>query len=258
MEKRTDIIYFSPTGGCRNAAEKVAGALGEKAVLRDITAIDKRIGVTIDSNMFVLCCPIFAHDVPEQIVDFINSAAKGKRAVIICCFGNVTYGGAPARVAGICRDAGVTLKAIIMLPTPHSYGDKVINAPQEYTDRASCISADIVKRVISGEKIEDGEYRIVSMPSPRTYRGIFQRFSSRIATKVIKSDACIKCGLCIRECPAGAIDKNIVINTLKCLTCGRCVKICPKGALTMRFKTPIVPLFINLNAKKLKPITVYI
>ena len=50
----------------------------------------------------------------------------------------------------------------------------------------------------------------------------------------IDKNKCINCGICVKECPVGAIfikDKKAVIDMEKCIRCGRCHDICPKEAV---------------------------
>jgi ferredoxin len=45
---------------------------------------------------------------------------------------------------------------------------------------------------------------------------------------------CIRCGLCIQNCPQGAISMTYEgpwIDSRKCKSCGQCIEICPRGAI---------------------------
>ena len=43
--------------------------------------------------------------------------------------------------------------------------------------------------------------------------------------------ACVKCGVCAKNCPTKAIDKvKLTADSKKCISCMRCVKQCPHNA----------------------------
>ena len=49
----------------------------------------------------------------------------------------------------------------------------------------------------------------------------------------IKEESCTGCGICVDECPAGAIclEEDIaVINNDECIRCGICHDVCPEDA----------------------------
>ena len=43
---------------------------------------------------------------------------------------------------------------------------------------------------------------------------------------------CVKCKLCIKTCPTGAISDDFVIDPEKCTRCNSCIEICPKKAIS--------------------------
>mgnify|MGYP003796832349 FL=1 len=48
------------------------------------------------------------------------------------------------------------------------------------------------------------------------------------------TDECISCGICMDECPSGAISEGeeyFVINQDLCSDCGTCVDSCPNEAI---------------------------
>ncbi len=49
-----------------------------------------------------------------------------------------------------------------------------------------------------------------------------------------KPDKCINCGVCVRECPAGAITLDpLTIDKSKCIGCAKCIGECPVQAFTI-------------------------
>lgn len=63
---------------------------------------------------------------------------------------------------------------------------------------------------------------------------IFSKFNKR--TYMVYSEDCIKCGKCVRVCPADAYvwgdrkDYPIIIRN-ECLQCGKCVEVCPTDSI---------------------------
>ncbi len=48
---------------------------------------------------------------------------------------------------------------------------------------------------------------------------------------IIYKDNCIKCGLCIKNCPVDAISEDFVVDNSKCTRCNTCIEICPKKTI---------------------------
>lgn len=64
-----------------------------------------------------------------------------------------------------------------------------------------------------------------------------QKRNTKIAAAIINTNVCVQCGLCVYECPRGAISKADrsfpVIDTSDCIGCGACHAICPVKAISM-------------------------
>ena len=48
----------------------------------------------------------------------------------------------------------------------------------------------------------------------------------------VEETKCIKCNLCKKGCPVGAITSDIKVDNSKCTRCNSCIEICPKKAIS--------------------------
>ncbi|HAF95068.1 MAG TPA: 4Fe-4S ferredoxin [Elusimicrobia bacterium] len=47
----------------------------------------------------------------------------------------------------------------------------------------------------------------------------------------IRNSKCVRCGLCITECPVNAIREDFTVDEAKCTGCGKCAEMCPYKAI---------------------------
>ena len=70
----------------------------------------------------------------------------------------------------------------------------------------------------------------------------------------INEDMCVSCGVCVDDCPVGAItlkdDQKAVIDEDECIRCGKCHEVCPEGAV--RHDSERIPKEVEMNIEKTK------
>jgi len=70
----------------------------------------------------------------------------------------------------------------------------------------------------------------------------------------VNEDLCVGCGVCVDDCPAGAItlkeNQKAGINEDECIRCGRCHEVCPEQAV--RHDSERIPQEVEANVEKTK------
>lgn len=86
------------------------------------------------------------------------------------------------------------------------------------------------------------EERMKKLPSMKKLNGPYSVKISDVKTgtwrnkrPVVDNAKCIKCGICVEDCPCGVVEMTDVINFDYdyCKGCGICANECPKKAIEM-------------------------
>ncbi|NLV49142.1 MAG: 4Fe-4S binding protein [Clostridiales bacterium] len=253
------IFFFSATGNSQYAAQRVAAATGDSVVSIGVAMKDRHFAfdVTEDERIgFVV--PTFAWTLPGVVASFINklelTGYRDKYVYAIFTCGE-SCGGGPAAIRELLGRKGIGFSGGFELVTIDNFIVWSTIPSEEEVSRklkaADVILDEIIKSVCAKKSgIISGEYKNLYMP--------FECFSSSDGTsKLIVSDDCVGCGLCVMMCPTGAIKMNEEEGPYwdgECSLCLACLHRCPVSAIDYgtdtvgkrRWKYPgLIPQTIN-------------
>ena len=228
------VFYFSPTGGTRKVAEHIAEYLGCGAA--DITSEAEMIGCDVDKDrLAVFCVPVYGGRIPKPMHDRMKHIeGHGGPAIAVVVYGNRSAGDALPELKECVEKSKFVVTAGCEMIAPHSL------APEFGKDRPAAKDLEQLKSFLS-EVTSRSSFRSVTMPKMSKHL-----ISIQAPVRPVSGIACVGCGMCYENCPAGAINEKHLTRTnyLKCIGCMRCVSVCTSG-------TRKIPMADKLAAKAL-------
>ncbi len=244
------ILYFSATGNSRYVAERIAIAIGTKAVsvqkITDETVVDAHGMVS----------PTYAWGIPSIVKDFLQThklkTSEGK------CFYVATYGTTPGVSWYLAQKAlksgsDISFDAFYGVRMPDTWTPIFDLSDKEKVARINANAESQIKEIIhSIQSRAVGNFMKARLPA--VTRAVYPFWYDRMrATKhLVAEDDCIGCGSCEKKCPVHAIGmregKPVWIKK-HCAMCLGCLHRCPKFAIRYGKKTAKHGQYQNPNVK---------
>lgn len=228
------IFYFSGTGNSKWIALNLARIINDQAY--DITSVEEIPNLEGDERIgFVF--PIYAWGIPEIMLKFITRLPKLESFIYA--------------VSTCGNETGLAYKKLTKLVNLASFYS--VKMPNNYIIGANLESSSIIKNKIAKAKneIELIAKEICSKkPTFRFHKGKmaflktkilnygFNNFA-RTTKKFYVNSNCNTCGICVNNCPAGAIKMQAKqpIWSGQCFMCTKCLNSCPQKAIQYGKKT---------------------
>lgn len=225
-------LYFSPTSGTLKVVEEIIKDKEHKIINVTTPTPREEVYTFTEEDILVIGFPVYAGRLPNLLLNFIQNNIKGNgtKAIAVVTFGNRAYDDALVELCEILKASNFKVVSAAAFSAEHSFSKTLgANRPDENDLK---IAKDFSKK--SFEKLQNPNFIEVIVPKereivyykPQTDEGKPINIL-KVAPKTL--DSCIKCGLCVKNCPLGSINDNIEVIG-KCIKCCACIKNCPVQA----------------------------
>ena len=236
-------IVFSPTGGTKQVADCLTGALDGETTTVDLTDSKQDFdAVTLTKeDVAVISVPSYGGRVPAVAAERLGRVhGNGARAVLVCVYGNRAYEDTLAELEDTAKQAGFQVIAAVAAIAEHSIARQFAAGRPDAQDKA--LLSDLAKQI--QQKLSQGALSVPVIPGNRPYK---KAGGAGMVPKPTKE--CTNCGVCAAECPVQAIDRNDPkkVKDKACISCMRCISVCPNAA---RKVNPVMLAAVGVALKK--------
>lgn len=225
------ILYFSSTGNSLYIAQKVKSSLGG-----EIKYIPNYTGDCSEYEKIIIVTPIYSYGMPTFVYDLFPRLNKKVEIIVIQNYGGMV-GGADYYLYQYATKNNLNIKSVFTVKMPENY-TTTFTVPKLYINHTLKKCNKCITGII--DKISQCDY--VLPKAKRTKEKEYLKNKSNwhiIGERFSTNKDCIKCGKCIKLCPANNISliDNEIVFADKCVACLGCYHRCPQKAIVYMKKT---------------------
>jgi len=238
---RVCCVYFSPTGGTKSIALKVASAMAEELKLPleqfDITlpkAREQEYNFSA-GDIVLIASPTYAGRIPNKMLPEFEKLikAEGSMAVALSIYGGRSNDEGLRELILLAENNGFNVIAAAGCVARHSMS-KLLAAHRPSAkdfDELADFGRKAAEKALSHPKAVEIDRETPIAPYYRPFKEDMTPAVFLKAKPLTHEDKCIHCGSCAASCPMGSIsfDDFRTVNGV-CIKCHACVRGCPSGA----------------------------
>ena len=259
--KKAHAIFFSPTGTTEKAVTSVAEGTGLPLENIDLTPLKIRQAFRryfTNSDLVIVGLPVYGGRLPKNIDNFFTGLdGKDTPSIALVMYGNREYEDALLELKIRLEQHGFRVIAGAAFIGEHTFSKNI--AAGRPNSRDLDIARDFgrkvaknIKKAMSATLIIKGNYPFVAKGFDPAQPGPLTAFAN-----ITTTENCTQCGICVEECPWGAIDPEMyTTESTKCMRCFRCIKVCPSSArkvIDKKFYEFLPQFEMRLNAVRKEP-----
>ena len=230
------ICYFTATGNSLHVARRIGG---EYAELLSIPQLMKEDSIEVDDEAVGIVFPVYVGGLPKMVREFLNRADLRAEYLFLICTCGSGIGLALDQAEAACQERGWNLSYSAGVLMADNYlplfemQEQIDTLPDKDVEgQLAAICSDI-----TGRK----EQRVRASAKVRAMMAMSSGLSKRVlrndaAKDYIVTDACTRCGICAKVCPADniTVTESGVAFGESCEVCYACLHACPSKALHLR------------------------
>ncbi len=231
--EKVSVVYFSATGTTKNVVLSIAKGTGMPQEVYDLTHLSSlpKIPAFTERDLVIIGTPVYFGRVLNVLYPILNTlVAQNTFCVVVGVYGNRHYDDYLVEAEDILRGRGFLPVAGAAFIGEHSFSPKIAAGRPDAEDlkQAEAFGAAVIGKLRAGQ---EPVLPVGVIAGKRPYRTHPANAGKKEPFGPQFQDNCNKCGLCVAQCPTGAIEQIGVIDNTKCIRCCACTKSCPHTAI---------------------------